>query len=255
MEEKEKDLDQAAETKEVEATERAEKIEEKANKLMEEKQIQSADSIDVLYYAGCTASYDINVKEVGINTLNILDALGIKFGILGTEEKCCGSPFLRIGDYEFERLAEYNIRLFNSLNVKMLITACAGCYRTIGVDYKKMGTLNMEVLHISQLLLRLIKEKKIELKQEVLSKVTYHLGRHSMSMIPPGRFLKPYQVWNSLRWIASESFPAAAEQGGDLKQAFLIFKTEWLKKESRMQRRRARNVWSRPVHFVIRDCK
>ena len=75
-EEKEKDLDQAAETKEVEAAERAEKIEEQASKLMEEKQIQSADSIDVLYYAGCTASYDINVKEVGINTLNILDAIG-----------------------------------------------------------------------------------------------------------------------------------------------------------------------------------
>ena len=61
-EEKEKDLDQAPETKEVEAAERAEKIEETANKLMEEKQVQSADSIDVLYYVGCTASYDINVK-------------------------------------------------------------------------------------------------------------------------------------------------------------------------------------------------
>jgi len=65
MEEKEKDLDQTSETKKVEAAERAEKIEGQANKLMEEKQIQSADSIDVLYYAGCTASYDINVKEVG----------------------------------------------------------------------------------------------------------------------------------------------------------------------------------------------
>src|SRR5512135_2603631 len=167
MEEEEKDLNQTSETKEVDSAERNAKIEEQSAKLMEEKQIKSADSIEVLYYAGCTASYDINVKEVGINTVNILDALGVKFGILGTEEKCCGSPFLRIGDYEFERLAEYNIRLFNSLNVKMLITACAGCYRTISVDYRKMGKLNMEVLHISQLLLRLIKEKRIELKQEV----------------------------------------------------------------------------------------
>src|SRR4030066_712054 len=146
MEEKDKDLNQVSETKEAKAAERAQKIEEQSSKLMEEKQIQSADSIDVLYYAGCTASYDINVKEVGINTLNILDALGIKFGILGTEEKCCGSPFLRIGDYEFERLAEYNIRLFNSFKVKILITEWGGCYRTISGDYKKMGRLKLGVL-------------------------------------------------------------------------------------------------------------
>ncbi len=48
MEEKEKDLEQALETKEAETPEQAEKIEERASKLMEGKQIQRADSIDVL---------------------------------------------------------------------------------------------------------------------------------------------------------------------------------------------------------------
>jgi len=117
---------------------REEEIEKRYDKALKDKEMQSADSIDILYFVGCTASYDINVKEVGINTINILDALGLKYGILGKEEKCCGSVLLRIGDYEFERLSEYNIRLFNSLNIKMLITSCAGCYRTIKNDYRKM---------------------------------------------------------------------------------------------------------------------
>ena len=38
-------MDQASETKEIDAAEQAEKIEEQASKLMEGKQIQRADSI------------------------------------------------------------------------------------------------------------------------------------------------------------------------------------------------------------------
>ena len=77
----------------------------------------------------------------------------------------------------------------------------------------------------------------------------------AMFTILPERFLKPYQVWNSWRWIESENFLVAVEQGEDSRQAFLTFKTEWLKKESRMQRKLAQNVWSPVVHFAIRDYK
>ena len=87
----------------------------------------NTDAYDILYFVGCTASFDVNVKEVGINTVNIFDALGLNYGILGNEEKCCGSVMLRIGDKEFERLADYNIRLFNSLGIRTLVTSCAGC--------------------------------------------------------------------------------------------------------------------------------
>lgn len=224
MEEKERGNDNVPEDTEAKDAEKAEKIEKTAGKLVEEKQIRSADSIDVLYYVGCTASYDINVKEVGINTINILSALDYKYGLLGTEEKCCGSVLLRIGDYEFERLAEYNIRLFNSLNLKMLITSCAGCYRTIANDYKKVGTLNMEVLHSTQLIAKLIKEKKIELKHEVPRRVCFHdpchMGRHSNVYEEPREVLRAIPGLEFVEMERNHQFSRCCGAGGGLKAGF-----------------------------------
>ncbi len=218
-----KNKNKLSENSEAKATHNSE-IEKKYSKTAKKKEMKSADSIDVLYYVGCTASYDINVKEVGINTINILDALDIKFGILGTEEKCCGSVLLRIGDREFERLSSYNIRLFNSLNVKMLVTSCAGCYRTIANDYKKMGVLNMEVLHTTQLIARLLREKKIIFTKEVPCKVTFHdpchMGRHSNVYDDPREVMAKIPGLEFIEMDRHREFSRCCGAGGGLKAGF-----------------------------------
>jgi heterodisulfide reductase subunit D len=98
----------------------------------------------VLLWLGCTAVYDVNVKQIAISTINILESLGIDYGCLGGDEKCCGSVLLRMGDAEFGRIAGDNIKQLNGLGIDTLVSSCSGCFKTIREDYAKVGQLNFE---------------------------------------------------------------------------------------------------------------
>jgi len=154
------------------------------------------EGTDILYFVGCTASFDANLREIAINTTNILNNLDLNWGFLVNQEKCCGSVLLRMGDKEFERIASENIKLFHQYGIKTLVTSCAGCFKTIKQDYPKVEALNFEVIPFATLLLRLIEEGKITFNKKLNLKVTYHdpchLGRAS------GEFDIPRKVLTAL---------------------------------------------------------
>ena len=114
----------------------------------------------VLLWLGCTAVYDVNVKQIAISTINILETLGIDYGCLGGDEKCCGSVLLRMGDAEFGRIAGDNIKQLNALGIETLVSSCSGCFKTIREDYAKVGQLNFEVLHFVEYLRRLLEDQE-----------------------------------------------------------------------------------------------
>jgi heterodisulfide reductase subunit D len=154
------------------------------------------EGTEILYFVGCTASFDANLREIAINTTNILNALELNWGFLANQEKCCGSVLLRMGDKEFERIASENITLFHQYGIKTLVTSCAGCFKTIKQDYPKVGELNFEVIPFATLLIRLIEEGKITFNKKLNLKVTYHdpchMGRAS------GEFDIPRKVLTAL---------------------------------------------------------
>lgn len=174
----------------------------------------------MIYFRGCTA----REKETDISeaTEKLLGLADIDYHVLD-DEKCCGSVLLRTGfeDEALEQISK-NTEVFKD---ELILTSCAGCYKTFKDDYD-----NINVIHISQLIDDLIKNKKLNFSKKDLN-VTFHdschLGRHSNIFDSPRDVIKSVANLVEMENVRENSLCCGA--GGGVKSAYPEIASEMAK--------------------------
>ena len=157
------------------------------------KTLAEDPNVEYLFYVGCAGSLDDRGKKVSTAFAKILQTAGVSFGILGTEESCCGDSAMRAGnEYLYQTLAQANIEAMNGYGVKKVICTCPHGYNAIKKDYKHFGG-NFEVYHHTEIIADLIAKGKIKFTTPIEGTYTYHdscfLGRYNNVYDQPRKIL------------------------------------------------------------------
>jgi Fe-S oxidoreductase len=152
----------------------------------------------VLFWVGCAPSYDDRAKKIARATVKLLKAAGVDFAILGSEESCTGDSARRAGnEFLYMTLAEQNIATLNGYQekggIKKIVTTCPHCFNTLKNEYPDLGG-RYEVVHHTEMLLDLVRAKKIVPTKTVQAKAVLHdacyLGRYNGVYDPPREILR-----------------------------------------------------------------
>ncbi|GMR09347.1 MAG: hypothetical protein BMS9Abin28_0165 [Anaerolineae bacterium] len=148
---------------------------------------------EILLYVGCTSSYDRRAQNVARSVVKLLNAAGVKYGVLGESEPCCGEAVLSMGHGPyFEEVAAKATAVFQERGVKKIVTISPHCFDVFRNHYGGLSE-TVEVYHYTQLLAELVESGQLEFGISPGLKATFQdpcfLGRGNNEYEAPRKVL------------------------------------------------------------------
>src|SRR6516225_7866610 len=99
---------------------------------------------DFIFYTGCNV---LKTPQIALLALDIMDALGISYRVMGGPSHCCGIMQLRAGDVEMSgRLGSNTIEKLSQSKSGQVVSWCPSCY----VQFTETTLPTFEKLHGSR---------------------------------------------------------------------------------------------------------
>jgi len=146
---------------------------------MELKDFSRGDSAAHLYFAGCAQCYDPRDQEIAAGLARIFHQGGLDFGILGSEENCCGDPAWYSGEEGlYELIQQQNQETFAKYRINSIVTTCPHSRHHFTAYW---ADANHRVQHYVEVLAEMLNHGQLQIKGSYPKTVTYHdscyLGR------------------------------------------------------------------------------
>lgn len=129
---------------------------------------------DVLYWVGCSASYDRRAQKIARAMISIFKTAGVNYAVM-QEERCHADFGRRAGEeYLFQTAAAENIENFHKYDFGQIVAACPHCFNTLKTEYPQFEGGAFTVTAHSAFISQLISEGKLSLTNKDGSVVTFH---------------------------------------------------------------------------------